>query len=117
MVTLTKCHLLAQCSYDGFFKSICQALCLYRKEADNRQDHYEELHEDNESVPDDLIFVSHDDVILAIGQNVKPGARSAAPGFIVESSRDDSKVLVTAMGAQDFSRQRQTLRPKRKGDD
>jgi hypothetical protein len=60
--------LLAQCSYDGFFKSICQALCLYRKEADNRQDHYEELHQDSESVPDDLILVSHDDVILAIGK-------------------------------------------------
>jgi hypothetical protein len=46
VVTLTKCHLLAQCSYDGFFKSICQALCRYRKEADNRQDHYEELQPD-----------------------------------------------------------------------
>ena len=106
MVTLTKRHLLAQCSYDGFFKSICQALCRYRKEADNRQDHYEELHEDSESVPDDLILVSHDDVILAIGHNVRPGAHVAAPGFIVESSLKDSKVLVTAMGAQDFSRQR-----------
>src|ERR1019366_2270494 len=74
VVTLTKRHLLAQCSYDGLFKSICQALCLYRKEADNRQDYYEELHEDRESVPDDLILVSHDDVILAIGHNVKPGA-------------------------------------------
>jgi hypothetical protein len=30
----------------------------------------------------------------------------AAPGFIVESSLEVSKVLVTAMGAQDFSRQR-----------
>jgi hypothetical protein len=50
VVTLTKRHLLAQCSYDGLFKSICQALCLYRKEADNRQDYYEELHEDRESV-------------------------------------------------------------------
>jgi hypothetical protein len=60
--------LLAQCSYDGLFKSICQALCLYRKEADNRQDYYEELHEDRESVPDDLILVSHDDVILPIGK-------------------------------------------------
>ena len=117
MVTLTKRHLLAQCSYDGLFKSICQALCLYRKEADNRQDYYEELHEDRESVPDDLIFVSHDDVILAIGHNVKPGAHVAAPGFIVESSREDSKVLVAAMGAQGFSRQRRTLRPKRKGND
>jgi hypothetical protein len=29
----------------------------------------------------------------------------AAPGFIVESSLKDSKVLVAAMGAQDFSRQ------------
>jgi hypothetical protein len=38
--------------------------------------------------------------------NVKPGAHVAAPGFIVESSLEDSKVLVTAMGAQDFSRQR-----------
>jgi hypothetical protein len=41
----------------------------------------------------------------------------AAPGFIVESSLEDSKVLVVAMGAQDFSRQRKTLLPKRKGDD
>jgi hypothetical protein len=41
----------------------------------------------------------------------------AAPGFIVESSLKDSKVLVVAMGAQDFSRQRKTLLPKRKGDD
>jgi hypothetical protein len=41
----------------------------------------------------------------------------AAPGFIVESSREDSKVLVAAMGAQGFSRQRRTLRPKRKGND
>ena len=106
MVTLTKRHLLAQCSYDGLFKSICQGLCLYRKEADNRQDYYEELHEDRESVPDDLILVSHDYVILAIGHNVKPGAHVAAPGFIVESSLEDSKVLVTAMGAQDFSHQR-----------
>jgi len=31
------------------------------------------IHEDSESVPDDLILVSHDDVILAIGHNVKPG--------------------------------------------
>ena len=68
MVTLTKRHLLAQCSYDGLFKSICRSLCLYRKEADNRQDYYEELHEDRESVPDDLILVSHDDVILPIGK-------------------------------------------------
>jgi hypothetical protein len=41
----------------------------------------------------------------------------AAPGFIVESSLEDSKVLVVAMGAQDSSRQRKTLLPKRKGDD
>jgi hypothetical protein len=37
--------------------------------------------------------------------NVKPGAHVAAPGFIVESSLEDSKVLVAAMGAQGFSRQ------------
>jgi hypothetical protein len=96
---------------------ICQALCLYRKEADNRQDHYEELHQDSESVPDDLILVSHDDVILPIGKR-KARHWGAAPGltpFLPDTKC--SKVLVAAMGAQDFSRQRKTLLPKRKGDD
>ena len=31
MLTLTKRRLLAQCSYDGFFKLICQVLCHYRR--------------------------------------------------------------------------------------
>jgi hypothetical protein len=36
--------------------------------------------------------------------NVKPGAHVAAPGFIVESSLEDSKVLVVAIrGAGFFS--------------
>ena len=53
-----------------------------------------------------ILFSSVMTMLFWLLANVKPGAHVAAPGFIVESSLEDSKVLVTAMGAQDFSRQR-----------
>jgi hypothetical protein len=52
-----------------------------------------------------ILFSSVMTMLFWLLANVKPGAHVAAPGFIVESSLEDSKVLVTAMGAQDFSRQ------------
>jgi len=52
-----------------------------------------------------ILFSSVMTMLFWLLANVKPGAHVAAPGFIVESSLEDSKVLVAAMGAQGFSRQ------------